>query len=315
MAHMIEDSRMAYVGQVPWHGIGTRIKDTATVDEFITAAQLNTTVEKRPLFLADGRPVSHYATVRCEDNKILGTVGPKYEVLQNIDAFRFFQRFLDAGTASLHTAGSLCGGSRIWVLAHVKQSQTDIVPGDRVDSFILLSHAHDGSMCVRCGFTPIRVVCANTLAQAHADSASSKLLRIRHTSSMHETLERIGEIMDLARSEFVASVEQYRFLASKQVNAADLRKYVRRVFNAPENDEDVSTKMQNIMEDAIARAESGLGTEIPTVRGSYWGAYNAISEALAWRGKDAGKRLNSLWFGTNAEANKSALAIALEMSS
>ena len=92
---------------------------------------------------------------------------PGITILQNRDAFKWFQPFLDAKEAALHTAGSLREGSRIWVLAKLNRDPLVIAPGDEVEKFVLLSHGHDGSLAVRVGFTPIRVVVPNTLALAH----------------------------------------------------------------------------------------------------------------------------------------------------
>lgn len=312
MSHQIEGQRMAYAGQVPWHGIGKRITDTRSIEGTIVESGLNWTVGLEQLYTQDGRACPAFATVRDFDKSILGVVGPRYQVLQNIDAFRWFQPFLDSGKATLHTAGCLDSGRRVWVLAHVSDSKQEVVSGDRVDSFILLSNSHDGTMCVRAGFTPIRVVCANTLAAAHGN-AGSKLLRVRHTASLQDTLAKIGEVMDLARREFSASMEQYRALAARHINATDLRKYVKQVFNAAEDEKAISGKMQNILSDAIRRAEVGLGNEIPLVRGTLWAAYNGITESLGWRGRSADKRMNSLWFGNAADTSRRALDLALSM--
>lgn len=316
MAHMIEGNRMAYAGATPWHGIGQRLteEDTKGVDRCIVKSGLNWNVGLEQLYTQDGRACPAFATVRDFDRSILGVVGPRYQVLQNIDAFRWFQPFLDSGAATLHTAGCLDSGRRIWVLAHVTDSKQDVVQGDRVDSFILLSNSHDSTMCVRAGFTPIRVVCANTLAAAHG-SAGSKLLRVRHTESLQDTLSKIRDVMDLARREFAASIEQYRALASRHINAADLRKYVKQVFNAPEDEKSISGKMQNILSDAIRRAEIGLGNDTPLIRGTLWAAYNGVTESLGWKGRSADKRMNSLWFGSAADTNRRALEVALSMAS
>jgi hypothetical protein len=107
--------------------------------------------------------VEHQAVRRKSDNRILGVVGPKYHVLQNRAAFQWFQPFLDAREAALHTAGSLCEGSRVWVLAKLNRDPLIVALGDEVEKFMLLSHGHDGSLAVRVGFTPVRVVCQNTL--------------------------------------------------------------------------------------------------------------------------------------------------------
>ena len=104
---------------------------------------------------------------------MLGIVGPRFAVLQNKDAFGWFQPFLDAKEAALHTAGSLRGGSRIWVLAKLNRDPLVIAAGDEVEKFILLSHGHDGRLAVRGGFTPIRVVCQNTLRWRTARTPAS----------------------------------------------------------------------------------------------------------------------------------------------
>ena len=118
---------------------------------------------------------------------MLGVVGPRYTILQNQDAFKWFQPFLEAKEAALHTAGSLRGGSRIWVLAKLNREPLVIAQGDEVEKYLLLSHSHDGSLAVRVGFTPIRVVCQNTLSMAH-NADASKLIRFKHTKDIHENL-------------------------------------------------------------------------------------------------------------------------------
>ena len=212
------------------------------------------------------RPRStHRAVRRTSDSKVLGVVGPRYAPLQNQDAFDWFQPFLDAKEAALHTAGSLRGGSRIWVLAKLNRDPLVIAQGDEVEKFILLSHGHDGSLAVRAGFTPIRVVCQNTLSMAHGSDAS-KLIRVKHTKDVLENLANIREVMDLANAEFEATAEQYRLLARKSINQADLRKYVKRVLKV--EDEEGSTRSKNIMEEIVGLAEAGRGNDLPSVRGT-----------------------------------------------
>src|SRR4029077_9278151 len=132
----------------------------------------------------------------------------------NKDAFHWFQPFLDAREAALHTAGSLRQGSRIWVLAKLHRHPLVVAPGDEVEKFILLSHGHDGSLAVRVGFTPIRVVCQNTLSMAHGCDAS-RLIRVKHTREVVENLAPVRAVMDVAHAEFEATAEQYRRLARK----------------------------------------------------------------------------------------------------
>src|SRR5208283_4710816 len=137
-------------------------------------------------------------------------------------------------------------GSRVFVLAKLNRDPLVIAEGDVIEKFILLSHGHDGSLAVRVGLTPIRVVCQNTLSMAHG-SAASKLIRFKHTKDMHQNLENIRGIINVANREFEATAEQYRLLARKSINQADLKKYVERVLKVEEGKEP-STRTKNTMQ-------------------------------------------------------------------
>jgi phage/plasmid-like protein (TIGR03299 family) len=306
---------MAFFGALPWHRLGTALEEADLYDwpSASKKAGLDWTVELVPLVTADTQAqVTHRAVRRTSDARVLGVVGPRYATLQNKDAFAWFQPFLDAREAALHTAGSLRQGSRIWVLAKLNRDPLVIAEGDTVEKFLLLSHGHDGSLAVRCGFTPVRVVCANTLSMAHGSDAS-KLIRLKHTRDVIENLANVREIMDVANAEFEATAEQYRRLARKSVNQADLSKYVRRALKI-ENEQDISTRSKNIVEEIVRLAEAGRGNNLPSVRGTLWTAYNGVSEWLTYnRGRSEDNRLNSLWFGDSALANRHALEVALDM--
>jgi phage/plasmid-like protein (TIGR03299 family) len=327
MAHEIES--MFFVGQAPWHGLGTRLDGPPTVAEAIRAAGLDWTVRLDPLYAAapdiqmqsDGSLVihdaaavktDHFATRRESDGKVLGVVGPHYRPLQNVEAFAWFQPFLDAGLAKLHTAGSLRGGRRVWVLARLAGGPLEIAAGDVVERFVLLSNSHDGTLAVRVGFTPIRVVCANTLAMAHGSDAS-KLIRVKHTAGVRDNLDAIRDVMDLANQRFEATAEQYRRLAARTICQADVRKYVRKVFQVAD-DAQPSARLANILLTVEGLAEVGRGNDLPSVRGTWWAAYNGVTEYLGTlAGRNADSRLNSLWFGDAALTSRRALEVALEM--
>jgi phage/plasmid-like protein (TIGR03299 family) len=306
---------MAYAGATPWHGLGTPLTDDDLYDWQRTCQKsgLDWDVDLVALQTADTQAkVDHRAVRRASDGRILGVVGPRYTVLQNRDAFQWFQPFLDAKEAALHTAGSLRQGSRVWVLAKLNLDPLVIAEGDTVEKFLLLSHGHDGSLAVRVGFTPVRVVCSNTLAMAHGSDAS-KLIRVKHTKDIHENLANIREVMDLANQEFEATAEQYRLLARKSINQADLRKYVSRVLGV-KDDEEPSTRMSNTIAEIVRLAEAGKGNTLPSVSGTYWTAFNGVTEWLGYsRGRNPESRLNSLWFGDSAAMNRQALETALEM--
>jgi phage/plasmid-like protein (TIGR03299 family) len=327
MAHEFETG--FFVTEPAWHGLGTVLQDPPTIQEAIVAAGLDWRVELQALTRPDGTEVPSRAVVRSSDQSLLGVVGPDYEPLQNADALAWFQPFIDSGSVRLEAAGSLREGKRVWVLGRVIGSSADVVKRDRVDQFVLLANGHDGTLSIRCGFTAVRVVCQNTLTAAVNDRAS-KLLRIRHTKNAGEALTQVGHVINVARGDFEATAAQFRYLASKGCDAASLRRYVREVFaikpsriiavNASGEDSAPVSEVPEaadenlcarIVAEVVRLSESGRGTDVVGVKGTYWGAYNSITEYLTHlRGKSQDTRLDGQWFGQSAMLNARALRLA-----
>lgn len=331
MAHelLIENGRAltAFIGQKPWHGLGQEVDSSMSKDipAFITAAGLDWQVEGQQLMVAaTNELMDMYAIKRKMPDgslKLLTrsrAVGKNYHFLQNIDAFKWFEPFLQAGEADLNTAGALFGGSRIWVLAKLNRDPIEVVPNDIVEKYILLSHSHDGSLAVRVGFTPVRVCCANTLAAAHGAEAS-KLIRMRHSKSLADNMKNVRETMNLANQEFEATAQQYKLLANKYINKEDIEKYIKRVFEI-DMDLKISTRQDNIINRIAGLVETGRGNDMAGVRGTWWAGFNAITEYLTWyyakpaKGEDKpDSRLDALWFGKHQKTNERALSIAVDM--
>jgi phage/plasmid-like protein (TIGR03299 family) len=311
MSHSVES--MFYVGQLPWLGLGQQLEGDPSVAEAVAASGLGWDVEVVPLVAADtGADAPARAVRRVSDRRILGVVGPAYHPLQNASCFAWFQPFLDAGLARLHTGGSLYDGRKVWLLAEIKRDPIEVGPGDLVRKFLLLSKGHDGTSSVRVGLSPVRVVCANTLALAHSGKAGSHLIRVRHTRRLAANLEALRDVIKLADQEFVATAEQYRRLRDRGINQADLEKYVRRVFALEGGT--LNGNQRHILNSCLRLFEEGRGSDLPGVRGTLWGAYNSVSEFLGFeRGNSRDSRLGSLWFGASRRTNARALETALAM--
>lgn len=312
MSHELES--MLYVGAIPWHKLGKKVSENIRTEDAIKEAGLDWNVKAVPLTTPDGQTVSHRAIMRDKDKSVLGVVGPDYVPLQNTEAFKFFNPFLDAKEANIESAGSLRQGQNIWVMAKLNKAPLEVVKNDIVEKYLLLSNSHKGGISVRVGFTPIRVVCANTLAMAMRNE-NSQLMRVVHGSQMISNLEKVQEIVNAANAQFEATAEQYKFLASRQVSKSDLEKFVKIVFvpRQPQSQRQ-QTREDNMIQTITRLFETGQGNNLPGVRGTYWGLYNAATEFLTHeKTKDDDKRLYNLWFGSAHNQNDQALEVALEM--
>jgi len=316
MAHNLNDSKgkpaMMYVGEVPWHKLGTKLDRPATAAEAIEAAGFGFTVEKMPLKTAstDLLVVGHFATVRTDTLDVLGVVGSRYQAIQNKEAFTMFDALVGEGEAIYHTAGVLGKGERIWLLAKLPD-YIRVNGNDIVEKFLLLTNSHDGSGPVRVKLTPIRVVCDNTLTLALGGSEQE--VHIRHTANAEVRLKEAYEILGLTNKLYAELDQIFNRMSEKNVKGTMLDEYVRNIFREPPNAER-SSRPTAIREKVFELAETGSGVEWS--KGTLWGAYNAVTEFVDhYRPANANdaSRLKSIWFGCGAKIKKQAFSVAVGM--
>lgn len=311
MSHAVES--MFSVKERPWHGLGTILTEAPSIQEGIIYAGLDWEVKTEKLKTETGIDVtSKNAVVRQDDQSILGIVGNQYKPLQNKDAFNFFEPFIENNMATLETAGSLYNGAIVFILAKINSDNIVVNDEDQVEKYILLSNSHDGSQALRIGYTPIRVVCNNTLQMA-TTSDKSQLIRLTHRKDIISNMEDLRETMDLINQQFIATEEQYKELAKKDINGLDLHKYVRKVFSQKKLeallDEEKQEELETGRKKIIARVEEIFQAE---PKHNAWTLYNAVNYYLNHeRGKNLESRYSQLWFGYTKHIDKKAFQLAL----
>jgi len=185
---------MFSVRETPWHGQGLVIESAPTSEDAIRLAGLDWRVESKEIFLADGTKVPDaYANVRSSDNKPLGIVGNRYQIVQNSDAFAFTDALLGEGV-KYETAGSLCDGKIVWMLAKLPEKYK--ILGDDVTPYVVFTNTHDGSGAVKVAMTPVRVVCQNTLNAGLRQA--KRTWSARHTGSIDSKMQDAANTLKLA---------------------------------------------------------------------------------------------------------------------
>lgn len=292
MAHEITYANgryeFAYTGEAPWHHLGQRLPEAATKETILRAAGLDWTVCAEPLMLAaDQAPVAGYvANVRSDTREVLGVVSTEYRLIQIGDAFGFVEQLATTAGAKYHTAGSIRRGRQVFATAKLPASIT-VVPGDVVEQYLLLVNSYDGSTGFHLRWTPIRVVCHNTLTAALGRHAAYQYT-VRHAGDLAAQLAEARQALGMARRYFDVAGERYRALAAKDLSAMELDRFLVTFLPAPELAvADTATRPAaeaqrertlGARERIRALFETGAGTEIPGVRGTAWGAYNAATE-------------------------------------
>lgn len=291
---------------------------TKSVAEFVEHIGGNFEVEEAQLCLKDTQQVIEQRYLRRKDNGTLfalvgGHKRKGYEVFQNTTCFAPFQKWVDSGVVELESGGSVLGGKMNWISGRVIGNDGDVALGDNIQSYFTLLNPFDGKTAICAMFSNKRMQCNNQLFGMMRDKANARL-RIRHTGLLETNFDKIMEIVDIAHADFVANMEQYRFLASRKVNPTDVKNYVKKLWEVPEDESELSTRMANIVESVIETIETGVGQNVESTRGSYYWLWNGVNNFLNHRdGRNEENRFTNMMFGENAKFDQKAYNLAVSM--
>ena len=198
----------------------------------------------------------------------------------------------------MHTAGSLKGGQYVWALAKVKES-FDLFGGDQVDSYMLFSNPHVYGKSIDVRFTPIRVVCNNTLTFA-LDSASQRAVKVGHRAQFNPDM--VKEQLGIAHEKFAKYKEMAQFLGSKRFSVESLLNYYNEVFPLTSGQD----KQEQVTAESISRQAKNAFDVLETqpgaefAEGTWWQAFNSVTYVTDHlQGRNADNRLHSQWYGQN----------------
>lgn len=310
MAHMLEmvndQAQMAYVGQTPWHGLGVKLEEGVSPQEMMEAAGLDWEVKKVDLYygkFSDKKVEGKQALIRSTDEKMLDIVGVDWNPVQNAEAFKFFDSFCKTGQMTMHTAGSLFDGKRVWALAKIA-SDFELFSGDKVEGFLLFSNPHKFGQAVDIRFTPVRVVCNNTLTLSLGQTVQNAV-KLNHRREFEP--EGVKQVLGLASKHMDEYKDTAKFLGSKQVSDEQFKKFLAEIFGESKKD-DKLTRSAQLAYDAL---DTQPGAEF--ARGSWWSALNAVTYVTDHQlGRAGDTRLNSIWYGATRTKKIEAVKKAVE---
>jgi phage/plasmid-like protein (TIGR03299 family) len=261
--------------QTAWHGLGQIVGGAMTAQEAIRLAHLDYEVVKVPNFAYHNgeflnTPAS-FSTLRTDTNQILGDrIGKNYTIVQNLEAFDFFDSITQAGEAMYETAGVLGIGEKIFVTAKMPDTIRIAGTDDLTEVYVLLTSSHDGSGSIIAAVTPVRVCCQNTLNMALSNTINR--VAIRHTSVVKDRLAEAHKVLGISKVFVQEANECFNHLSNKYVSDDSVKELIRNLFNEQERD---STRIKNI-EDAVLECYfTGVGQE--KIVGTAWGAINGIT--------------------------------------
>ena len=284
MAHELSRNQngqieMAYAGKKPWHRLGTQVPGLMTTSEALQAAHLNWEVEKVPVLSSKDLSVvpDAFTVIRKDNNLPLGVVGKRYEPISNAEAFGFFDVALGEGQGQIDTIGALGHGERVWCLAKMPET-FDAVPGDPVDRYLLCWTSHDGSKSMEVLFTTIRVVCNNTLSAAL--NGASNRVSIKHTTNWEQKMEFAHSMLFDSANYWDKMKEVSQHLARTSITRIEVGAFLDNMFPERFDQRRGGYSRPEGREKVLRLMDEGLGADLPGVRGTKWGLFNAYTEYL-----------------------------------
>lgn len=305
----------AYVGDGTWHGLGQQLSPNSPIPVWIEEAGFNFNILDTQVcgMLPDGQNIitmpEKRLLYRNDTLAPLAVVGSKYNVVQPAEVLQFYEDLVESGGFHLETAGVMFGGKRFFALAKTNEAQ-EVVSGDKVAGYLLLATACDGTMATTATPTSVRVVCNNTLRMALAEK-NQKMIKIPHSAKFDANA--VKKQLGLAQSAFDHFMSDMRMLARRKLNKREEVDFLIDLFGDNSKSlEDQLPGPAKLMKD-VHRLYSGAGMGADMVKGTAWGMLNAVTEYTdhhtGHKTQDA--RMDSAWFGTNANLKEQARDLLL----
>jgi len=308
---------MAYVGAVPWHGLGNLVNENISLDEFQKEAGLNWEVQKTPVqfttrLAQDGELITEthrfkdkFVLNRTSDFKPFAVVSGRYKPVQPKEIFEFFRDLLAMHNMKMHTAGSLKDGGRIWCLAETGDVHK-VLGNDRVDGYLHLSTSYDLTLSTLAQFTSVRVVCNNTLQQALANSTGR--VTIPHVKEFNA--DDIKGQLGIGREQWQAFTTALDVLAKIKLDETHATKLVEKIFAIPEDPEKRMVdpnRLHSVNVSDMFKFDNAKGAEM--AGRTAWGLLNCVTEYVDHhkRARNQGNRIDSAWFGPGAALKGAAM--------
>lgn len=318
MAHAIdmsnERANMAFVGEVPWHGLGQQLSEDSDIETWKVEAGMNWQIKDGPVLVNAGETF-----VTFDDKKVLyrgdtlaplSVVSSKYKVVQPEEVLDFFRDLTEDLGMKLNTAGCLFGGKKFWALADTGMAGK-VLGNDEIKGNLLLTSSCDGTSPTIAQFTSVRVVCNNTLSVALSEGAKSRAaVRHRTTFSPEDIKKSLGLLHD-SWDKFMASVKT---MSEAEISEKKAREFYIRILAAtPDEVKEPTRTLERNVDAVMSLMKTGMGSEM--ANGTVWGMVNGLTEFFDHhtKARTGDTALWNSWYGKGADVKEKAFDSALEL--
>ena len=315
--HLVES--IAYRGEKPWHGLGSRLEAGEPIEVWRERAGMNWSIEDADVRYVVGNQglgviqsfPSNKVLYRSDTKAPLAVVSKRFQVVQPGEILEFYRDLTACNGFELETAGVLREGRKFWALARTGQSTT-LKGRDKVDGYLLLATACDGTLATTAQFTSVRVVCNNTLQIALGQASGA--IKVPHRSAFDP--EAVKRQLGITVSSWDGFVARMRALVDRPVDPDSVEGLLRRVLTY--QGQDAKTTVVNEQAVATVRAlyeGGGQGARMASSRGTAWGLLNSVTEYVDHhrRARSDDHRRDAAWFGQGAQLKQRAWDEAIKL--
>ncbi len=308
--HLVET--MAYAGAKPWHGLGNKLEKHQPIEVWKRQAGMDWQIEDSEVrFITGSNAIGaihsfpeQKVLYRSDTREPLAVVSKRFKVVQPGEILEFYRDLTQHSGFELETAGVLKGGKKFWAMARTGQS-TSLKGRDRVDGYLLLATACDGTLATTAQFTSVRVVCNNTLQIALGDSSGA--IKVPHRSQFDP--DAVKRQLGITVSTWDNFVSRMKALCDRPVDPDTVDGLLRRVLTY----QGQGTTAEVVNEQALASVRAlyeggGRGALLPSSRATAWGVLNSVTEYVDHhrRARSDDHRRDAAWFGAGAQLKQRA---------
>jgi phage/plasmid-like protein (TIGR03299 family) len=319
MSHLIDMSNyranMAYVGAVPWHGLGEQLTQGAPIATWLIEAGMDYEIMRSRVAFRFGKESGEVGTMddrnvlwRSDTKAPLAVVSNRYKIVQPADVLEFFRDLVGStGEYDLETAGCLNDGSKYWALAKYRKALE--FGTDTVMPYLLLATACDGSMATTAQHTSVRVVCNNTL-QMSLSRDGDGVIKVRHSTEFNGDNVR-------AQLGVTESIEAYEtdveMLINKTISKSESVELLVELIGTRDSENNLTNEknVKRVVNEIMISLARAPGATLETAHGTGWGLQNAVTHYVDFkaRARSQNNRFNSGQFGAGAKLKREAFAL------
>ena len=199
-------------------------------------------------------------------NEVIGVVGDKYKIVQNMEVFSALDTLIDSGDARYTAAGEYNNGANIWMVMELPTGVQ--VANDPHAAYLLVQSSHDGSCAVRIRPIIERLFCANQISRIIKGKHTNDYTYVmKHTTNSVLSVSDIRNITQLTYSSIQEYEEVAGVLLQREVDKRQVKSIFKKVWALP-------STVEETPEHLLSQGEKRQRTIALTGRESAWNIYN-----------------------------------------